>query len=125
MYFAQLKRDSMVRNKARRAGDVESANSVFGDEGTRALAGYFSDEVIEARRERTKDMYSTSRDEMVLPLEEDGESEYDKKQKLSYSGNSYREALARKKKNQNNNLVVNLKIFSEKGIRIFQNKTLI
>ncbi len=97
VYFAQLKRDSNVRNEARRAGDVESANRVFGDEGTRALAGYFSDEVIEARRERTKDMYSTSRDEMVLPLEEDGETDDEKTKKLSYSGNSYRDVFARKK----------------------------
>ena len=40
VYFAQLKRDSSVRQRARNDGDDNVANSVFGDVGVKALNNY-------------------------------------------------------------------------------------
>jgi len=100
VYFAQLKRDSNVRNIARKSGDFDSANAVFVEEGTKKLSKYFSDEVVQKRREQSKDMYSTSRDEMVIPYEEDTETDEEKEKKKTYSGVSYRDIMAKKKQNK-------------------------
>jgi hypothetical protein len=39
LYFAQLKRDSSVRGKARIRGDAEKADQVFADKGIKELEG--------------------------------------------------------------------------------------
>lgn len=90
VYFAQLKRDSTIRTKARKAGDIETANSAFADEGVKALSNYLSPELIKSRREnlaKNGSEFETSRDEMIIPYAE--EEEVDK----SYAGVSYRQKL--------------------------------
>lgn len=91
VYFAQLKRDSTVRSLARRAGDLETANTPFADVGVQALKGYLSPELIEKRRQQLAQNggeFETSRDEMILPYD-NSEMEVDK----SYTGVSYRKKL--------------------------------
>ena len=90
VYFAQLKRDSSVRTEARKAGDLETANAAFEDDGVKALKNYLSDDLIEKRRTQVAESggeFETSRDEMIIPYEQ--EEEVDK----TYSGVSYREKL--------------------------------
>ncbi len=54
LYFAQLKRDSTIRTKARREGDLATANNPMADEGVKALGSLFSDELIASRRDQLK-----------------------------------------------------------------------
>lgn len=92
VYFAQLKRDSSVRLKARKAGDIEKSNKVFEDEGVKALTNILSEELIASRREqvaRSGGEFETSRDEMFLPAHFISEEEPDK----TDTGISYRERL--------------------------------
>ena len=93
VYFAQLKRDSTVRIQARKAGDLVTANNAFGDESVKALGSFLSPELIQQRREqlaRNGGEFETSRDEMIIPLEE--EEEVDR----TYTGVSYRQKLQEK-----------------------------
>mmetsp|Transcript_25905 Transcript_25905/g.38785 ORF Transcript_25905/g.38785 Transcript_25905/m.38785 type:complete len:685 (-) Transcript_25905:99-2153(-) len=97
VYFAQLKRDSTIRTEARKAGDMETANSVFKDEGVKALSGLLSDELLAARRARLQESggeFETSRDEMILPQHFVGSEDVDK----AYTGSSYKEKLLNAKK---------------------------
>lgn len=90
VYFAQLKRDSTVRTEARKAGDLDTANAAFKDEGVQALSNYLSDDLIAKRRAQVAESggeFETSRDEMIIPYAE--EEEGDK----TNSGVSYREKL--------------------------------
>ncbi|GFH52492.1 hypothetical protein CTEN210_08968 [Chaetoceros tenuissimus] len=96
VYLAQLKRDSTVRTEARKRGDVETANQVFEDVGVKALNNLLSDELIKSRRDqlaKNGGEFETSRDEMILPYEE--EEEFEDK---SYTGISYKEKLMEMKK---------------------------
>ena len=96
IYFAQLKRDSYVRSVARRDGDMEVANNPFADVGVKALTSILSDELIKQRRDRLAENggeFETSRDEMIIPYEED-EGEVD----TSYTGISYKQKLMEMKK---------------------------
>lgn len=91
VYFAQLKRDSTVRTEARKRGDLEAANNPFSDPGVKALNNLLSEELIASRREqlaKNGGEFETSRDEMILPYEDD-EEEMDK----SYTGVSYKQKL--------------------------------
>lgn len=97
VYFAQLKRDSTIRTNARKAGDLDTANSVFKDHGVKALTGLISDELLAARRERLQESggeFETSRDEMILPQHFVGSEDVDK----AYTGSSYKEKLLNAKK---------------------------
>ena len=96
VYFAQLKRDSSVRQKARNDGDVNVANSVFADVGVKALNNYISPELLKQRREQVAaggGEFETSRDEMIIPYADD-EEEVDK----SYTGISYKQKMLEMKK---------------------------
>ena len=96
VYLAQLKRDSTVRTEARKRGDIDTANQVFEDVGVKALNNLLSDDLIQRRRDQLAQNggeFETSRDEMILPYEE--EVEYEDK---SYTGISYREKLMEMKK---------------------------
>mmetsp|Transcript_814 Transcript_814/g.1409 ORF Transcript_814/g.1409 Transcript_814/m.1409 type:complete len:719 (+) Transcript_814:202-2358(+) len=96
VYFAQLKRDSYVRTMARRSGDLETANKPFADVGVKALNNLLSKELIAQRREQLRangGEFETSRDEMIIPYEED-DSEVDR----TYTGVSYKEKLMEMKK---------------------------
>jgi hypothetical protein len=96
IYFAQLKRDSFVRSEARKAGDMDVANNPFADVGVKALTTILSDELIKQRRDRLAENggeFETSRDEMILPYEED-----DMDIDVSYTGISYKQKLMDMKK---------------------------
>jgi len=96
IYFAQLKRDSFVRSEARKSGDMEVANTPFADVGVKALTTILSDELIKQRRDRLAENggeFETSRDEMILPYEED-----DMDIDVSYTGISYKQKLMDRKK---------------------------
>ncbi len=96
VYFAQLKRDSQVRQSARLQGNMEVANKPFEDVGVKALNNYLSKELIAQRRKQLSENggeFETSRDEMILPYEED-EEETD----VSYTGVSYKQKLLEMKK---------------------------
>ncbi len=103
LYFAQLKRDSTIRTEARKRGDLETANSPFTEEGVIALGGFFSDELIQRRREQLSKNggeFETSRDEMILPAHFIGdEGDSDK----TYSGQSYKQKLMEAKKQKSSN----------------------
>jgi hypothetical protein len=76
VYFAQLKRDSTVRTLARRQGDVTKANAVFEDESVHALKDYLGTDLMKSRRDRNEAIggeFTTSRDEMLIPYEEEEE----------------------------------------------------
>jgi hypothetical protein len=91
VYFAQLKRDSAVRNDARKRGDIDAANKPFSEEGVKVLKDLISPELIESRRKQMEESggeFETSRDEMLIPYEED-EEEVD----VTYTGVNYRERL--------------------------------
>lgn len=91
VYLAQLKRDSQVRIKARKEGDLDTANKPFADIGVKAIGTILSDELIASRREslaKNGGEFETSRDEMLIPYEED-EEVVDK----SYTGVSYKQKL--------------------------------
>jgi len=96
VYLAQLKRDSYVRTNARKEGDLETANNPFADVGVQAIGSILSEELLETRREMVRKNggeFETSRDEMILPLEEE-EDLGDK----SYTGVSYKQKLEEMKR---------------------------
>lgn len=96
VYFAQLKRDSYVRNVARRNGDIETANKPFADVGVKALNNLLPKELIAQRREQLRangGEFETSRDEMIIPYEQD-EPEVDR----TYTGIRYKDKLMEMKK---------------------------
>jgi len=70
-YFVQLKRDSTIRAAA--------------EKGVQVLSGLFSDKLIARRREQLMQNggeFETSRDEMILPNNFQGDEQVDK----SYTG---------------------------------------
>lgn len=96
VYFAQLKRDSYVRNVARMSGDTETANKPFADVGVKALNNLLPKELIAQRREQLRangGEFETSRDEMIIPFEED-EPDVDR----TYTGIRYKDKLMEMKK---------------------------
>lgn len=96
VYFAQLKRDSSVRIRARQQGDLETANKPFEDVGVKALNNFLSEDLIKQRRKQLMESggeFETSRDEMIIPYEEE-EEDMDK----AYTGVSYKEKLMEMKK---------------------------
>lgn len=96
VYFAQLKRDSSVRLRARQQGDLETANKPFEDVGVKALNNFLSEDLIKQRRKQLMENggeFETSRDEMIIPYEEE-EEDMDK----AYTGVSYKEKLMEMKK---------------------------
>lgn len=96
VYFAQLKRDSQVRQTARRQGDLDTANKPFEDVGIKAIGNYLSKELIASRRKAVAESggeFETSRDEMIIPYEDDDE-EVD----TSYTGVSYKQKMIEMKR---------------------------
>jgi hypothetical protein len=92
LYFAQLKRDSSVRNMARYSGDEEYANQVFADPSIKEISMHVNPYMEQAKKE--KDLVETSMDEMILPymlVEEE-------KQDPTSAGVRYKELLKNKRK---------------------------
>ncbi|GAX24978.1 hypothetical protein FisN_2Lh257 [Fistulifera solaris] len=92
LYFAQLKRDSSVRNMARYSGDEEYANQVFADPSIKEISMHVNPYMEQAKKE--KDLVETSMDEMILPymlVEEE-------KQDPTSAGVRYKDLLKTKRK---------------------------
>jgi hypothetical protein len=89
LYFAQLKRDSSIRNMARYSGDDEFANQVFADPSIKEISMH-----VNPYMEKEKLLVDTSPDEMILPtMFLDDRQEQDK----SYAGISYKERMMQKR----------------------------
>ncbi|GAX24977.1 hypothetical protein FisN_2Lh256 [Fistulifera solaris] len=89
LYFAQLKRDSSVRNMARYSGDDEFANQVFADPSIKEISMH-----VNPYMEKEKLLVDTSPDEMILPtMFVDDRQEQDE----SYAGISYKERMMQKR----------------------------
>jgi len=108
VYLAQLKRDTLVRNKARFEGDADTANRPLEEEGVQAIKGVLSEELIDQRRkqrenesdamndydENTKETMIEARD--AMRREQEGENE--EKVDVTNAGVSYRQKLEEAKK---------------------------
>lgn len=92
LYFAQLKRDSSVRNMARYSGDDEFANQVFADPSIKEISMHVNPYMEQAKKET--DLVDTSMDEMILPYMFYEEEEQDP----STAGVRYKELLQQKRK---------------------------
>lgn len=66
VYFAQLKRDSTIRNYARYSGDDDKANVPFGDPSISEIKLHVNPYLTEMRQ-KEKEMMETSMDEMIKP----------------------------------------------------------
>jgi hypothetical protein len=64
VYFAQLKRDSTVRQTARYRGDLDTANSVFSDPSISDIKMHVNPHLEEIRR-KEQEMIETATDEML------------------------------------------------------------
>lgn len=94
VYFAQLKRDSLVRNVARYSGNEELANKVFEDPALNDIK-LAVNPYVEEMREKERLMIETATEEMIemgLPTEKRMENAKD------FSGVSYKDKLEQMKK---------------------------
>jgi hypothetical protein len=89
LYFAQLKRDSSVRNMARYSGDDEYANQVFADPSIKEISMH-----VNLYMEKEKLLVDTSPDEMILPTMFLNDRQ---EQDESYAGISYKERMMQKR----------------------------
>lgn len=101
LYFAQLKRDSSVRNMARYSGDEEYANQVFADPSIKEISMHVNPYTEQAKKE--KDLVDTSMDEMILPYMFYEEEEQDP----SSAGVRYKDLLKKKSKRASSELKSN------------------
>jgi hypothetical protein len=108
VYFAQLKRDSTIRNDARLTGDADKANQVFVDPSIREIQMHTNPYMEEARA-KEKAMLETSVDEMLDPRMFAAPPPKPK----SYSGVSYKEKLERKRAQINTSSGTNSDVSAE------------
>ena len=88
VYFAQLKRDSTIRNYARYSGDEDTANQVFGDPSIKQIEMHVNP-YIQEMRQKEQEMIETAAEEMLDPSMFEPKEEKPK----SYTGVSYKQKL--------------------------------
>ncbi|KAL7557736.1 hypothetical protein ACA910_006213 [Epithemia clementina (nom. ined.)] len=97
VYFAQLKRDSSLRNIARFSGDDEKANAVFSDPSLKEIKLHVNP-YLEEQKAKERQLLETSPDELILPEMFMDDRRPTKSQ--SYAGVSYRENLTQRKQSK-------------------------
>jgi hypothetical protein len=94
VYFAQLKLDSAVRNRARYEGEVEKAEAVFADPSIKELKLHINP-FMEEQRKKELEMVETAVDEMFTP---EILASNQKPVNIHDRGVSYKELLEQKRK---------------------------